>query len=244
MPESRRPWSRVTDSRKLPRTVSHVAVAGLVVLSVFVGLAAGTGAVDGRGFFEFVSVARGAGAGDNILEAVGAHYEFAPDPNDQPDAIPERRITTIEAAPTPLPTPVPPNRPRPSVVYAAPQVVTGNGMLLWPVAGGRISQYYSSSHRALDIAAPYGNTVMSSDAGTVIQAGWKSNGGGLVLTIDHGNGIVTVYNHLGQIWVTAGQSVSRGQGIAAVGCTGVCTGPHVHYVVQVDGVTVNPLRYL
>jgi len=115
---------------------------------------------------------------------------------------------------------------------------------MWPVPGGVITQYYSSYHKALDIAAPAGSTVIAAAAGVVTWSGWKDNGGGLVIAIDHGNGIVTVYNHLGALWVAAGVSVAAGQGIAAVGCTGVCTGPHVHFEVIVDGVIVNPLRYL
>ena len=75
-------------------------------------------------------------------------------------------------------------------------------------------------------------------------AGWKNNGGGLVVSINHGNGIVTVYNHLGSIAVKVGAAVAAGQTIAAVGCTGDCTGPHVHFEVIVGGVIVNPLRYL
>jgi murein DD-endopeptidase MepM/ murein hydrolase activator NlpD len=78
----------------------------------------------------------------------------------------------------------------------------------------------------------------------VTWAGWRNNGGGLVIAIDHGNGISTVYNHLGSIWVAPGQVVSKGEGIAAVGCTGICTGPHVHFETIVGGVLVNPLRYL
>ena len=74
---------------------------------------------------------------------------------------------------------------------------------------------------------------MASDGGVVTWAGWRNNGGGLVVAIDHGNGIHTVYNHLGTIFVGPGQAVGKGQAIAAVGCTGLCTGPHVHFEVIV-----------
>jgi len=120
----------------------------------------------------------------------------------------------------------------------------GSGQLAWPVPGGTISQYFSSYHPAIDIAAPYGTTVVAADGGVVTWAGWRNNGGGLVVQIDHGNGIVTVYNHLGSIWVGPGQAVAKGEGIAGVGCTGLCTGPHVHFETIVGGVIVNPLRYL
>jgi len=116
--------------------------------------------------------------------------------------------------------------------------------LVWPVSGGSISQYFHAGHLALDIAAPYGNSVVAAQSGVVTSAGWRNNGGGYVISIDHGNGMVTVYNHLGSIWVSPGQYVGAGQGIGGVGCTGICTGPHVHFEVIVNGVIDNPLRYL
>ena len=102
----------------------------------------------------------------------------------------------------------------------------------------------SAGHLALDIAAPYGSQIVAAQGGTVSWAGWRNNGGGYVISINHGNGMTTVYNHLGSIWVSPGQYVSGGQGIGGVGCTGMCTGPHVHFEVIVNGVIDNPLRYL
>ncbi len=110
-------------------------------------------------------------------------------------------------------------------------------------SGGSISQYYHAGHLALDIAAPYGATVVAAQAGVVTWAGWRTNGGGNVISIDHGNGMITVYNHLGSIWVSPGQYVAAGQAIGGVGCTGMCTGPHVHFEVIVNGVIDNPQRY-
>jgi murein DD-endopeptidase MepM/ murein hydrolase activator NlpD len=124
------------------------------------------------------------------------------------------------------------------------QTVVGSGVLAWPLANYTITTYFSSAHLAIDLAAPYGTTVMAADAGVVTWAGWRNNGGGLVVAIDHGNGITTLYNHLGTISVGPGQAVAKGQPIASVGCTGWCTGPHVHFEVVVGGVLVNPLRYL
>ena len=95
--------------------------------------------------------------------------------------------------------------------------------LVWPVPAGSISQYYHAGHLALDIAAAYGSQVVAAQAGVVTSSGWRNNGGGYVISIDHGNGMITVYNHLGSLWVSAGQYVSAGQGIGGVGCTG-----HVH----------------
>jgi murein DD-endopeptidase MepM/ murein hydrolase activator NlpD len=209
--------------------------------------AAGTGSTSAdsqRGFpFSIFSVARGADSGS--LDPRSVRFELVPDP-ENPDPLLERRATAFVPEPTPLPTPVAPPAPPPAprARYVQPAPIVGTGQLTWPVPGGEISQYYSSYHLGLDIAAPAGNTVIASADGVVTWSGWKSNGGGLVIAIDHGNGIVTVHNHLGSLWVAAGATVTAGQGIAAVGCTGVCTGPHVMYSVIVDGVIVNPLRYL
>ena len=256
MPDPQRPLRRQSHARPLTRAVTHVAVVGLVAFASAFGIAAARGQATGRTDadaaallpFDLVSRARGAGTGD----AAGRStlFELKADPN-RPDPMLQHRI--IRVAPTPLPTPVAPPAPAPDppVIAAVPAVpaapppnIVGSGVLVWPVPGGEISQYFSSYHLALDIAAPYGTNVLAADDGVVTWAGWRSNGGGLVIAIDHGNGISTVYNHLGTIAVGPGQAVAKGQVIAGVGCTGICTGPHVHFETIVGGVLVNPLRYL
>ncbi len=247
MPDQRRRSRRSTDERPTARAVSHLAVLALLAVTVKAGLdVAGVGAAEGSHLafpFNVISVARGA---DGVtLDPRSLRFELIPDP-EAPDPWLERRAPAFLPEPTPLPTPVappaPPPVPRPRYVKPAP--IVGTGQLAWPVAGGKITQYYSSYHLGLDIAAPTGNSVIASAAGVVTWSGWKGNGGGLVIAIDHGNGIVTEYNHLGSLWVAAGATVTVGQGIAGVGCTGTCTGPHVMFSVIVDGVLVNPLRYL
>jgi murein DD-endopeptidase MepM/ murein hydrolase activator NlpD len=256
LPDPQRPLRRLTHARSLTRAVTHIAVIGLVASASAFGIAAArtgaTGRADAQAAgllpFDLVSRARGAASGETTSRT--ASFNLEPDP-----ALPDRSEMTISrrievAAPTPLPTPVapPPPSPDPPMVLAAPLAsapkVVGTGVLAWPVPGGVITQYFSSYHLALDIAAPYGSPVIASDDGVVTWAGWRDNGGGLVVAIDHGNGISTVYNHLGSMAVGPGQAVAKGQTIAAVGCTGVCTGPHVHFEVIVGGVLVNPLRYL
>ena len=132
-------------------------------------------------------------------------------------------------------------------VVAAPEVpvqlYTG-AMLGWPVVGGTISQGYWPGHLGVDIAAPWGSAVVASGNGTVTYAGWRDNGGGYVVEIVHDNGLITVYNHLSSIWVWPGQYVGWGQGIGAIGCSGLCYGPHLHFAVFSGYVPVNPLRYL
>ena len=117
------------------------------------------------------------------------------------------------------------------------------GALVWPVPAGSISQYYHAGHLALDIAAPYGSQIVAAQGGTVTWAGWRNNGGGYVISINHGNGMTTVYNHLGSIWVSPASTSAPGRGSAASAAPALCTGPHVHFEVIVNGVIDNPLRY-
>lgn len=98
-------------------------------------------------------------------------------------------------------------------------------------------------HEGIDIAAPYGMPVVAPAAGTVLRVS-RQNGYGLVLELDHGNGIVTKYAHLSRTLVRTGQRVVRGDPIAAVGNSGLATGPHLHYEVHVNGRVVNPVTYV
>ena len=85
--------------------------------------------------------------------------------------------------------------------------------------------------------------IYAAAAGTVISAGYAGNAGNL-LVISHGNGLLTYYMHCNAIYVSAGQKVSRGQNVAAVGTTGNSTGPHLHFQVMLNGTPVNPANYL
>ncbi len=123
---------------------------------------------------------------------------------------------------------------------------------IWPVRGfitagfGQRMDPFSGEgafHRGLDISAPYGTRVESAADGMVFYAGSDQGYGNEVL-IDHGYGIKTKYGHLSKIYVVAGQQVTRGEVIAAVGMTGKTTGPHLHYEVLVQETPVNPAKYL
>ena len=232
----------------------------LVAVASLLGVGGAAADSEGSGFLNLVSSVRGAAnqalptpasTFQTLPAAEGAFLDrgapalvpttplptpIAIDPAATPLAAPGSDSTEVAAAPAaraaapaPAPVPVPP-----------PPAV---GALVWPVPAGSISQYFHAGHLALDIAADYGAQVVAAQSGVVVAAGWRSNGGGYVIEIDHGNGMKTLYNHLGSIWVTAGQTVFAGQGIAGVGCTGLCTGPHVHFQVIVNGVIDNPQRY-
>jgi len=118
---------------------------------------------------------------------------------------------------------------------------SGGGFFSWPVAGGGISQYPSWWHPAVDIAAPYGTGVYAAKGGKVVTTSYQGYGFGNYILIDHGEGYTAAYAHLSAINVSIGQAVSRGQLIGAVGCTGFCTGPHLHFEVRRDGNAINPL---
>ena len=119
-----------------------------------------------------------------------------------------------------------------------------------PVGGAIASTFgYRSSpwpefHKGLDLEANYGTTVRAAAAGTVASAGWDPGGFGIKVDIDHGNGYHTWYAHLSRVNVTAGQRVTKGMPIAAVGSTGESTGPHLHYQVMHDGTPVDPAPFL
>lgn len=135
------------------------------------------------------------------------------------------------AAPVPTPAPAP----------------SKQGGWIWPITGGFYFSEYGyregGFHRGLDVAAPVGTPVIAAAAGTVVASGWDG-GYGYCVTIEHGGGLVTRYAHASKLLVEVGQKVGQGERVILVGNTGNSTGPHLHFEVQVDGVTVNPRLYL
>ncbi|MDD4393374.1 MAG: M23 family metallopeptidase, partial [Desulfobacterales bacterium] len=98
-------------------------------------------------------------------------------------------------------------------------------------------------HKGIDFAAPKGTPVVATADGVVTFSGTKGLLGKLVV-IDHGHGLVTRYGHNSKIFKKRGDKVKRGDIIAEVGSTGRSTGPHVHYEVRLNGVPINPSRYI
>jgi murein DD-endopeptidase MepM/ murein hydrolase activator NlpD len=98
-------------------------------------------------------------------------------------------------------------------------------------------------HEGLDISNRVGTTVIAPADGIVSDTG-KDYTHGNVIVISHGFGISSRYNHLSQFFVKPGQKVKRGDKVAEVGTTGKSTGPHLHYEVRVNGIPVNPVRYI
>lgn len=131
-------------------------------------------------------------------------------------------------------------------------ILRGTGIMAYPSDASTSSPFgwrmhpvlgYRRFHAGLDFAASYGSTIRAADSGTVIMAGWYGGYGNAVI-IDHGKGITTLYGHTSQLFVSEGQTVQRGQAIAAVGSTGLSTGPHLHFEVRKDGTPVDPANFL
>jgi hypothetical protein len=98
-------------------------------------------------------------------------------------------------------------------------------------------------HHGQDFRCPIGTPVYATGAGTVIEAGWSSGGFGNYVVIDHGYGFRTTYGHLSQVKTTRGTSVRRGELIGLSGTTGISSGPHLHYQIDLFGKVANPLHY-
>ncbi|HUQ62183.1 MAG TPA: peptidoglycan DD-metalloendopeptidase family protein [Acidimicrobiales bacterium] len=116
-------------------------------------------------------------------------------------------------------------------------IVSGFGSRVHPIYGDvRV-------HTGVDYAASEGTSIHAAGDGVIVSAG-SYGGYGNATIIDHGGGLATLYGHQSSMGVSAGQRVTQGQVIGRVGCTGACTGPHLHFEVRVNGTPVNPVPYL
>jgi murein DD-endopeptidase MepM/ murein hydrolase activator NlpD len=144
---------------------------------------------------------------------------------------------------------------------AAPGPPDGpTGTFIYPVANYQFTQAYGCSpyafepyypnlgcnfHNGVDLAAPMYTPIMASDGGTVTFAGWCDCGLGWYVEIDHGNGYSTVYGHMAEMpWVATGAKVNQGDVIGPIGSSGASTGPHTHFMVKLNGSTIDPTSVL
>lgn len=125
----------------------------------------------------------------------------------------------------------------PSIFPANGQVTSGFGYRRSPFTAKR------ELHQGLDIGAPKGTEVVATADGVIAYAGSKGMLGRTII-IDHGHGIVTRYGHLYKILKTGGEKVKRGDVIARIGTSGRSTGYHLHYEVRINGIPVNPEKYI
>ena len=130
---------------------------------------------------------------------------------------------------------------------------TAPGRLVHPVPGAPITSPFGSRvhpiygtvrmHTGIDLGADSGTAIRAAADGVVVSASWYGGYGNATI-IDHGGGLATLYGHQSSMGVSAGQKVTAGQTIGRVGCTGDCTGPHLHFETRVNGDPVNPANYL
>ena len=123
--------------------------------------------------------------------------------------------------------------------------VSGAG-LIWPLRGPVTSEYgsrWGRMHEGIDISGSTGTPIRAAKAGEVIFVGAQGGYGNMTL-VDHGGGLVTAYPHQSRFGTSEGAQVAQGQVIGYVGCTGSCSGPHLHFEVRVNGSAQNPRRYL
>jgi murein DD-endopeptidase MepM/ murein hydrolase activator NlpD len=154
-----------------------------------------------------------------------------------PPTAPLVLISVTDAAPlppAPLLLPAPPNPRDP-------------GAYINPIEGKVISSFGwrdGERHDGLDIKGVDRATISASFPGRVIQAGQGASGYGLSVTIDHGDGVTTLYAHLSAVSVRAGDDVEAGQQVGVQGQTGRATTSHLHYEVRIDKRAVNPAPYI
>ncbi|WP_088890658.1 peptidoglycan DD-metalloendopeptidase family protein [Leptolyngbya ohadii] len=130
--------------------------------------------------------------------------------------------------------------------------IIGTGQMGYPSIGEITSSFgyrihpilgYKRFHAGIDFGADTGSPIYAADSGVVLFAGWYGGYGQSVI-IDHGNSLTTLYAHASELYVSEGQSIQQGQVIAAIGSTGLSTGPHLHFEVRQNGEPVDPLNYL
>ncbi len=188
-----------------------------------------------------ILASQAASEGPDVVGAPPAGAATGPTPTEAPTTT---RPGTPPGSGASTTTSRPTSTTRPSSPPPAPG---GVGRLSWPVGGTISSPYgprWGAFHPGIDISAPEGSPISASAPGVVIYAAMNGGGYGNLVLVDHGGGMVTAYAHQSRIAVSVGQSVSRGQLLGYVGCTGSCTGPHVHFEVRINGSTQDPMAYL
>jgi lipoprotein NlpD len=196
---------------------------------------------------------RSLSVGQELLIPTVPPEDEAPEPPEEPHVEPElgpapgkggapRVVVGRDELP---PRPRPQEKPSPPRKASRAEPAT-KGMLDWPFRGvlyGRFGKKGREPHDGIDLAAPAGTPVQTAQEGTVLYAG-EQKGYGLIVIVQHPNGIITLYAHNRDLRVKTGQTVRRSQVVATVGESGRTSGPHCHFEVRVEGKPVDPLDYL
>lgn len=162
-------------------------------------------------------------------------------------------------SPSPSPSPASPDEPRtllpsvPPIASTSPSEVAsasalGDGSYGWPLRGEILSKFGPQSgglaNDGLNIAGSVGDRVYASKAGEVSYAGNELRHLGNVVLVRHAGGVITVYAHLDQIYVSKGDNVLKGQPLGTVGQTGSVDEPQLHFEIRKDSVPLDPIKYL
>ena len=131
-------------------------------------------------------------------------------------------------------------------IPAIQPVINDELTLLTASYGMRIHPFFKTlaSHQGVDYTVPEGTRVFATADGRVSEVALRNSTSGQTLVIDHGNGYTTLYAHASEVYVSAGQIVSRGELVAAVGTTGDSTGNHCHFEVRYGGSYLNPQDFV
>ena len=133
----------------------------------------------------------------------------------------------------------------PAATLPAGPVRNGSSGFIWPVNGPVVSPFgmrWGRMHEGVDIAVPSGTPIRAASSGSIALAA-PTGGYGNYTCVNHGGGLSTCYAHQSSFAITSG-SVSQGDVIGYVGCTGSCFGDHLHFEVRVNGAAVDPMGYL
>jgi murein DD-endopeptidase MepM/ murein hydrolase activator NlpD len=243
--------SRRAPARPLRATTVSLVAFVVALLAGTVAVAAGTGS---RARAEATAAPAPVHDGLEAEQAWATAREERLAVVRQAEAAAARSATTVKAA---RPRPAPPTTTTSAPVTtttaaAAPRVqAAATGPIVWPAAGALTGWFMErrggARHTGIDIDGSTGDPVWAAAAGTVAWAGGAPagySGYGIVVIVDHGGGLQTVYAHLSAVKATAGQAVGPGDRIGSVGSTGHSTGSHLHFELRRDGVPVNPLGWL
>lgn len=171
----------------------------------------------------------------------------AHDKREELDDIRDQILAAQAAASEPAPvapettTPAAPAGPPPDTGFSS------SSGFIWPINGAVTSPFgyrWGRMHEGIDIDGYTGQPIVASKAGQVISVGDAGDGYGTKVVIDHGGGYTTLYAHMSSIATSTGASVSQGQVVGSVGCTGSCTGDHVHFEIRINASPQDPLSYL
>lgn len=133
---------------------------------------------------------------------------------------------------------------QPEAVIQVQNTLKTEKSIQYPLENFKINQGYNYFHHAADLGAPVGSVIKPVKAGKVEFAGYRTDGYGNLVIIDHENGLDSYYAHLSKVYVQNGQEVNTNTVIGEVGLTGHTTGPHLHLEIHQAGTSLNPLSVL